>query len=275
MGRYCHDRAGAVFHQDKIGDIDRNLFAVEGIEAVSAGKDALFLRFLFSCSCAAFPVMICATKSRTSCFLVRAGDERCRAADARRQCDMKVTPKMVSGRVVKMEIFSSLPSTGKSQVRPVDLPIQLRCMVTTFSGQPCSLSRSAQQFFGIIGDLEKPAVHLPRHDRLIAAPAGAVDDLFIGQDGLAGFAPVDGGHLLVDDALFLHLEKEQLFPAVICGVAGGDLPLPVIGKAELAQLVAHVIDVVIGPAWPDGCCFSGRHFPPADRRRPSPSGAGH
>ena len=57
--------------------------------------------------------------------------------------DMKLTPKMVSGRVVKMVIVSSQPSTGKSQASPVLLPIQLRCMVTTFSGQPVSLSRSA------------------------------------------------------------------------------------------------------------------------------------
>ena len=57
--------------------------------------------------------------------------------------DIKVTPKIVSGLVVKMEILSSLPSSSKSHVRPVDLPIQLRCMVRTFSGQPVSLSRSA------------------------------------------------------------------------------------------------------------------------------------
>ncbi len=50
---------------------------------------------------------------------------------------------MVSGRVVKMESALSLPSTANSISAPRLLPIQLRCMVSTFSGQPERVSQSA------------------------------------------------------------------------------------------------------------------------------------
>ena len=40
MGRYCHDRAGTVRDQHIVGNPDGNPVAVDGIDGVSAGKDA-------------------------------------------------------------------------------------------------------------------------------------------------------------------------------------------------------------------------------------------
>src|SRR5579863_5138250 len=58
---------------------------------------------------------------------------------------MEVAPKIVSTRVVKtVMVFSgdsAAPSSLKSTSVPALRPIQLRCMVRTFSGQPSSLSR--------------------------------------------------------------------------------------------------------------------------------------
>src|SRR5271154_2095128 len=58
---------------------------------------------------------------------------------------MEVAPKIVSTRVVKTVIVlsgeSAAPSSLKSTSVPALRPIQLRCMVRTFSGQPSSLSR--------------------------------------------------------------------------------------------------------------------------------------
>jgi len=66
----------------------------------------------------------------------------CSAATAQ-----KVTPMMVSARVVKTYSLPSLMSSpdssliwcGKAKRTPVDLPIQLACMMRTRSGQPGSL----------------------------------------------------------------------------------------------------------------------------------------
>jgi len=54
----------------------------------------------------------------------------------------KVTPMMVSARVVNTQSFAALPSStyGKASRTPKLLPIQLACMVFTRSGQPGSRS---------------------------------------------------------------------------------------------------------------------------------------
>ncbi len=53
---------------------------------------------------------------------------------------MKLAPKIVSGRVVKTSMLVapvlSDGTSSNSSRSPSDLPIQLRCMTRTFSGQP-------------------------------------------------------------------------------------------------------------------------------------------
>ena len=51
---------------------------------------------------------------------------------------MNVVPNSVSCRVVYTVIGSSRPSTTKSTWAPSDRPIQLRCAVSTRSGQVAS-----------------------------------------------------------------------------------------------------------------------------------------
>jgi hypothetical protein len=70
---------------------------------------------------------------------------------------MKVAPKRVSGRVVKTSISADSPATvttGKRTRAPSERPIQLRCMILTFSGQSTrsrsSASRSAYAVIRII-----------------------------------------------------------------------------------------------------------------------------
>ena len=74
---------------------------------------------------------------------------------------MKVAPKRVSGRVVKTSMAGSFgvwlaPSSaiGKRTLAPLLRPIQLRCMILTFSGQSTrsrsSASRSAYAVMRII-----------------------------------------------------------------------------------------------------------------------------
>ena len=58
---------------------------------------------------------------------------------------MYVAPNSVSGRVVKTSISTGAPSfaaAANNADAPVERPIQLRCMVLTFSGQS-SMSRSS------------------------------------------------------------------------------------------------------------------------------------
>jgi len=64
---------------------------------------------------------------------------------------MNVTPQSVSGRVVKTSISWTSPTgrtSGKRTLAPSERPIQLRCIVSTFSGQPpSSLDRSSSRLW--------------------------------------------------------------------------------------------------------------------------------
>ena len=70
---------------------------------------------------------------------------------------MKVAPNSVSGRVVKTSMPAASPAavvTGKVTMAPSDRPIQLRCMILTFSGHSTrsrsSANRSAYAVIRII-----------------------------------------------------------------------------------------------------------------------------
>ena len=63
----------------------------------------------------------------------------------------KVTPKMVSGRVVKAPITALDPATGKSMCAPWERPIQLRCIALTFSGKAMlSISSSNSSEYSVM-----------------------------------------------------------------------------------------------------------------------------
>ena len=102
------------------------------------------------------------------------------------------------------------------------------------------------QAVGIGRDLEHPLAFDLVHDRAAAALAHAVDDLLVGQHDLAAGAVVDGGLLLVRQALFVQLQKDPLRPLVVVGVGGVDLAVPVKREAERLELAFEAGDVFGG-----------------------------
>src|SRR5690606_14765741 len=69
----------------------------------------------------------------------------------------------------------------------------------------------SQQLLGVGGDLEEPLRELADLDggRLVA-PAAAVDDLLVSEDGVAEGAPVDRGALAIDEAALEELQEDEL-----------------------------------------------------------------
>ena len=105
----------------------------------------------------------------------------CSAATAQ-----KVTPMMVSARVVNTHSLSALPSSsyGKAKRTPVLLPIQFFCISRTCSGQPWRVVELGQQFLGVGGDLHVVHGDLALfHER--RAPAAAIDHLLVGEYGVS------------------------------------------------------------------------------------------
>src|SRR5207249_6474506 len=93
-----------------------------------------------------------------------------------------------------------------------------------------------EQLVGVRGDLEEPAVDLPRRHLGVAPPAAAILHLLVGEDGLAGGAPVDGRALPVCEPALEHADEDELLPFIVIGLTGIDLAIPVVGEPELLEL---------------------------------------
>src|SRR5881397_3333053 len=93
------------------------------------------------------------------------------------------------------------PSSLKSTSVPSLRPIQLRCMVRTFSGQPCSLSRSRSN-----------------------SSAYCV----IRKNSRALGTPVHLAFLPISESALVKLQKEPLVPLVVFREASCDFTRPVV-----------------------------------------------
>ena len=104
-----------------------------------------------------------------------------------------------------------------------------------------------EQLLGVVGDLEVPLGERALLGNRAAAPALAVDDLLVGEHGLAAGAPVDRRGVAVHQALLPHLEEDPLAPLVVLGVAGVEHAVVVVGEAHAAHGLGGLCDVLVGP----------------------------
>ena len=102
----------------------------------------------------------------------------------------------------------------------------------------------AEQALGVLGYLQHPLALGLADDLAAAAFADAADDLFVGEDALAGGAEVDRHLLLIREPALEKLQEYPLRPLEIVGVGGVDLSVPVEGKAERFELALETRDIV-------------------------------
>src|SRR3989338_7696990 len=82
------------------------------------------------------------------------------------------------------------------------------------------LAEVIEKLLGIVRNLEEPLGEIFCGDFALAAPAPAIFDLLIGEDGLAPIAPVDRRFFLIHKSFPEELEEEPLVPAVVLRDAG-------------------------------------------------------
>ena len=146
---------------------------------------------------------------------------------------------------------------------------------------PIQAVQVALQAIGIGGDPQHPLPQRHADDGMAAALAQAPLDLLVGQHGAQGGTPVDRrfqligqpvlvaigggrvvallGHVLgngqlgdgaaplrgrVEPGVEQH-QEDELGPAEVIGLRGGQFPLPVVGKAQHLQLPAEVGDILL------------------------------
>ena len=242
MGRHRHHRALAVAHQHEVGDIDRHLFAGDRVARLDAGVHPLLFHRL---------------DGRLGGLLVLALVDE---GQQLRVVDRAAQRQRVLGRHRHIgdahqgigaggEDLQRLVTLGQAEVHlhPFGAADPVLLHRAHLFGPALELVQVRQQLIGIGGDFHEVLRDLAALDRRIATPATAVDHLLVGQHRHVVGAPVDRRGLLVDQSLVEQLGEQPLFPAVVVGVTGGDLALPVIAETEALQLPAHVVDVLVGP----------------------------
>ena len=107
----------------------------------------------------------------------------------------------------------------------------------------------AQQLLRIPGDAEEPLLQVALGHRRVTALAQArlAQHLLARQSGVAVGAEVHRRTLAVGQVGGQQLEKVPLRPAVVGGIGGDRLALPVPHRPHAAELGAHARDVGVGP----------------------------
>ena len=140
------------------------------------------------------------------------------------------------------------PLQREIHLRPDALPDPVPLHRAHALGPPRQRLEIPQQLLHVGGDPEEPLPQLPLdHRRVAVPPADAALGLLVAEHRLAALAPVHRRGLLVGQAALQHLQEEPLVPAVVGGLAAGDLAVPVVREPHPPQLGLHVGDVVPGP----------------------------
>ena len=241
-----HDGAGAVAHQDVVGEEQRNRDGVERVhdprgEAEPAlgpiRRGPLDLRLPgdlgaeprdgFALGRRGGDAVDERVLGGQHCVRHAEGGIRPRGEHADREIPVSIYREIELGALA---LADPVPLHGEHALRPAGQPVAPR-----------------EQLLRVRGDLEEPPVDLAGRHLGIAAPAAAVLHLLVGQHRLTRRAPVHRRALPVRETALEHLDEYELLPLVVGRIAGRDLALPVVGDAHLLELRAHVVDVLVGP----------------------------
>ena len=246
MGRAAEDRAGAVIHQDEVGDIDGQFGG--GIKRVTHAQAGVMpeLLGLFDGLGGGAALSAFGTEGRYGVVL---GFQFLGDGMIRRDADETCAQKRVGAGRVDFDAVVTADrihqTEGELQAARLADPVFLH--QAHLGGPIIKTVERVEQFVGHVGDLEEPLRQLATLNLGAGAPTLAVDHLFIGQNRHIDRVPVHHGVLAVDEATFQHVEEQRLLLTVVFGVAGGKHARPVDAEAKRLHLFDHGVDVLIGP----------------------------
>ena len=245
MGRHTHDGARPVRGQHVVAHQHRHPLAVERVDAVRAGRHAGLFALggrAFDLARASRPCDVFVNFVARCSGWVRTSTSLCSGAST-----TKVTPKMVSIRVVKRVDLLARRELARVErdshaLRPAD-PVALHHADLL---RPVDLVH-VQQFIGVLRDAKEPLRQVPPLHGRLATLARPVLNLLVGQRGLVLRAPVGCAFGPVGQAGLEHLQEEILVPPVVLRIAGDHLPRPVVRVAHEAELAAQVLYSIVCP----------------------------
>ncbi len=258
MRRHGHDAAGAVISQNKIGRKDRHFPTGERIETVGIQKEAFL--FVILGSPHQLVLLFDFLNKRLNVFLngFAFGQFRNQRMLRGHQHECRAEERVLT----RGEYLDGAVSVGHRKINftAVALPDPVflhRHDAFRPAGQFVAILK---KFFDVGSDFEKPLIQYFLLHFRTAAPALAAFHLFVGQNRVAFGAEINGGAFLVGQTFFVHPDEEELFPAVVFRLAGGNFPVPVIAEAHTLELFFHVLDIFVGPFRGMNLMLDGRIF---------------
>ena len=246
-----HDRASAVAHEHVIRYPDRDLLIVVRIDGEASGVHAMLLdgtNVIFF-----FRLALLSQHLVDFVAQVRMGsDEVGNNRMLRRQLQRGGAVNGVDARSEHRDFVAcraSFAVEGEVDQRAFAATDPVALLREDALGPSRHLVETVEQLVGVLGDAEEPLLQLALLDqRVFMTPATTVrQHLFVGQNRCAFRTPVHLGILAIGQPLLEQLQEEPLVPAVIFGLAGGELFRPVVGEAEPLHLRLHGGDVVHRP----------------------------
>ncbi len=238
MRRDGHDRARAVPHQHVVGDPDRDLLAVDGVDRVAACEDAVLLLLLALDRRARTGManvlahLLGVGQLRDQRMLRRQHEERGaeeRVGASREDRQLLAAPRHTEDHARALGAADPVALHRQHALRPVLERVHL-----------------VEQRVGVVGDLEVPLGQVLGLDLGAAALAVAVDHLLVREHRLVDRAPVDQSLLAIGESPFVEAEEEPLRPAVVLGIVRRDLTLPVHRPAHAVHARADRGDIALG-----------------------------
>ena len=233
-----HDCAGAVAHQHVVGDPNRDVFVGEDVVRVCAGEDAGF--FLDRGHPLDFSL---AARLGDVGFDLRALRWSSDLRDQRmlgREHHERYAEDCVGTRREKADFFIRVTGDGEGEFRAFAAadPVALHQLDRL---GPIDAVEIGEQSIGVVGDLDVPLLEIFFGDGVVGMPpAASVDDLFVGENGLAFVAPPLRAVRAVGEAALQEHQEEPLRPPVVLRRGRIYFARPIVSAAGDGELALEV-----------------------------------
>ena len=248
-----HDGTGAVVGNDVVGNPHRDLLAVDGVYHIAAREGTVLLEGALG-TLDGRDMLGVLDDLGDGLLVLRALDELVQAGVLGSQDKEGDTEERVGSRgedgdltLVALDGLAILVAQGKVDLGALGTTDPVGLHLLDALGPAGELLQVVEQLLGVLGNLEVPLLQVALLGLGAAAPALALGDLLVGQNGLAVRAPVDRVLLAVDQALFPQLLKDPLTPAVVVGAAGLDHAIQIVGEAHALHRGERLVHVLIRP----------------------------
>ncbi len=233
-----HDRAGAIAHQDVVGDPDWDVLAGEDVVRVGAGEDAgLFLNGGHPLDLGlAARLGDVSVDLRALRFRSNFGDERM----LRRKHHERDAEDSVGARREKPDFLACVAGDGEGEFGALAAadPVSLHQLDRL---GPIDAVEIGEQAVGVVGDLDVPLLEIFLGDGIVSVPPTAsVDDLLVGENRLAFVAPPLRAVRAVGESALQEHQEEPLGPLVVLGRRRIDLARPIVSASGDRQLALEV-----------------------------------